>query len=246
MEFKLIIKALPAACFSFLLSCSGHTDNSADAVGKPADTHQAKEEHSRMYVMLEDSVESLQRQLDDITANSGEVRNEFDALLERFRLINDPLLVEPYRVPAGWENYDTTGRQGIMARVLENGTVEIIVTASSDFDTIKFSSNGQSEASKSVPSGNALHNTIGSLTRVAFNNAADLAKFVAEHISDPVILHCGSAKTFTLNDKQKRMIADTYEFTRLYNKLNELERRQSVITNKLQFFQRRLDERNNK
>lgn len=193
---------------------------------------------------LQDSVASIQAQYDRVAAAADSAKGLMQALLQNFEVVQDPLLVEPYRVVKGWSTHDTTGKQGILARALEDGTIEIVVTAAVDFDFIELNApGGASVRSQSVPRGNALHTVNNGLNRVAFNDAASLAKFVYDNSAAPeVSLSCGGAKEFKLNAAQRSMIADTYRFTNLLSEVNELDRQQSVLYNKLLLCTAKLDE----
>lgn len=238
---KKLLLALPLVC---LCACGGAGEGSDPAAGeKGAPTAADRREAWRG--SLADSVDALQVRYDECQEECERARERFATLLERFEIVNDPMLVEPYRVEKGWKNYDTTGKQGILARVLEDGTIEIVATTAGDFSSITLSSGGECVSSGSVPSGNALHATVGSLTRVAFNEAEALAAFTATHRDQPVTLTFSNGKSFALSKAQKDMIADTWTFAQTLAEINELERRESVIYNKLQLCQTKLAELDN-
>ena len=65
---------------------------------------------------------------------------------------------------------------------------------------------------------------------------------MAGHISKPVTLTLSGGKSFTLNGAQKKMMADSWRFASLQKELNELERRESVIYNKMQLVRTKVDE----
>ena len=183
---------------------------------------------------IQDSVADIQAQYDRVAAASDSAKGLLQTLLQRFEIVQDPMLVEPYRVVKGWSTHDTTGKQGILARALEDGTIEIVVTAAVDFDFIELSAPGiGSIRSGNVPRGNALHTVNNGLNRVAFNNAASLAGFVYDHADSEIRLGCGGVKDFVLTKAQKSMIADTYNFTHLLSVVNELDKQQAVLYNKL-------------
>lgn len=233
---KKLLIALP---LGWLCACSG-AGGSADSAADPGTS--VEDRRQAWCASLRDSVESLQGEYDACQEQVESLRGRFASLLDRFEIVDDPMLVEPYRVAKGWRGYDTTGRQGVLSRVLEDGSIEMVVTAAGDFSSMTLSSGGGSVSSQTVPAGSSLHTSMGQLTRVAFNNAAPLAAFVAEHVDDPVTMTLSSGKSFPLSGAQRRMIADTWEFSALLDRIHELEKRESVIYNKLQLCRAKVSE----
>lgn len=221
------------------MGCSSHGTRQSDTAAAQARSADAKQAWEQA---LQDSITSIQARYDQAVVRSDSAKAMLQDLLQRFEIIHDPLLVEPYRVAKGWGTHDTTGKQGILARALEDGTIEIVVTAATGFSSITLRAGGDKIQSQSVPAGNALHTSANGLTRVAFNNAEPLARFVHDHAGAAIILSCGTSKDFTLNEAQKRMITDTYNFVRLQATVHELDREQSVLYNKLLLCNTKLDE----
>lgn len=235
---KKLLIAVPLVC---LCACSGVPGSTDSAAGSGSGSPVEDRRHA-WCASLRDSVESLQGEYDACQEQAEELRGRFASLLDRFEIVDDPMLVEPYRLPKGWRGYDTTGRQGVMSRVLEDGSIEIVATASGDFSSITFASGGESVSSETVPAGSSLHTPVGQLTRVAFNNAGPLASFVAAHVGAPMTMTLSSGKSFPLSEAQRRMIADTWEFSSLLAQIHELEKRESVIYNKLQLCRTKMAE----
>lgn len=233
---KKLLIALPLGWLCACSGAGGSADSAADSGTSVEDRRQA------WCASLRDSVESLQREYDACQEQAEALRGRFASLLDRFEIVDDPMLVEPYRVAKGWRGYDTTGRQGVLSRVLEDGSIEIVVTAAGDFSSMTLSGGGESVGSETVPAGSSLHTALGQLTRVSFNNAAPLAGFVAEHVGNPVTMTLSSGKSFPLSEAQRRMIADTWEFSSLLDQIHELEKRESVIYNKLQLCRDKVSE----
>lgn len=230
---------LICALAASLTSCSSHSSQQSDtaaAQARSANSVQVWEQ------ALRDSITCIQARYDESVVRSDSAKAMLKDLLQRFEIIQDPLLVEPYRVAKGWGKHDTTGKQGILARALEDGSIEIVVTAATEFSSITLSAGADKIQSQSVPAGNALHTSANGLTRVAFNNAEPLARFVHDHIGATITLGCGASKVFTLNEVQKRMIADTYNFVHFQSEVHELDREQSVLYNKLLLCNTKLDE----
>lgn len=212
------------------LSCSSSGRQAADTSKQVT---AGADKRAQWVDALKDSVNKFQEQFDAIEIESKTVRGEFNLLLERFEVVTDPLYVEKYRVVRGWKDYDTTGKQGIISRVLEDGTIEIVATSNGDFNTITLSNGSETAVAGPVPAGDALHTTINGFTRVAFNNAGNVAEFVYRHSSEPLTLSFSNGKKFNLSKAQINMIADTYAFSLSEKRLSELDRQKTVIYNKL-------------
>lgn len=195
---------------------------------------------------LSDSITLFSSEYEEITLEKEKLYANLDQLLTHFELVNDPIYVEPYRVVSGWKEYDTFTRQGILGRVLEDGTIEIIVTAQGDFNSITFSSSSGSVTSEKVASGNALHTQTDGLTRVAFNNASQLAGFVATHINEPITLQTSAGKTFTLSGAQKQMLSYIFQFAQASEEISKLEQNENRLYNKIQLCELKLEELKNK
>lgn len=246
MTFKSIHIFVKCCCLLagavIMQNCSQEPkDNRVDTTANNNVTEQINPHHKAISV-LKDSVASLQRQDSVLSCDIEQVAMRFSSLMSDFKIINDPLLVEPYRVLSGWEKHDTYSKPGIMARVLEDSSIEVIVTAAADFSSIILSCQDESVNSATVPAGNALHKTIGAYTRVAFNNDERLAQFVAEHVNETVRLRCNSGQEFELSQAQKQMMADNYNFASTQRHLTELDRQKTVISNKLHYYEQKLQE----
>lgn len=226
---KKILTVLAVAC---LCACTG-TGGEGGRDGRPA-PETAADRRQAWRAALADSVDSLQRLHEECQKQAEAARMRLEALVERFEVADDPMLVEQYRVARGWRGYDTTGKQGLLARVLEDGSTEIVATCAGDFSHITLGCGGESVRSASVPPGSALHSHRGGLTRVAFNDADELTGFVSGHADGQVSLTFSNGKSFTLSEAQKRMMADTHELSTLLRQVNGLGRQESVIYNKLQ------------
>ncbi len=125
-----------------------------------------------------------------------------------------------------------------------SGTVEVIATHSGGpFSSITLSCDGESISSATVPPDGSLNTTNGGVTRVAFNDALSLARFVADRVSKPVTLSFSGRGSIKLSDRQKKMMSDVAALPTALKEVNELERNMPVIYNKIQVFRNKIEEK---
>lgn len=215
-----------------LIACADKKDHAAEGATK------AYRDHKAWRASLKDSVDSLKVLYDLNIEQTDVLHSEFEQSVSLFDVISDPVLVEKYRVLKGWKGYDSTAGTGVLARLLEDNTIELIVSCAGErFTSITLESESQKVASETVPEGNALNTTIGSVCRVAFNNAAPLAEFVYDHKDENVLLRFSNGKSIVLTSGQKNMIAATWHLLSTQKRLNELEAQQIVLYNKINIFE---------
>lgn len=226
-----ILLIIPAAAILFA-SCGAGGGSANRGPSK------AYKDHKAWRVSLTDSVDSLRNLYDQNIDKIDELHSEFELAAIQFDVVSDPILVEKYRVLKGWKGYDPYAGTGVVARLLEDNTIELVVScASGKFSSVTFESGAESVSSENVPEGNALNTTMGGVCRVAFNNASSLAEFVYTHKEDNVLLRFSNGKSISLSPKQKAMIAATWHLLYTHRMLNELEARQVVVYNKLNLFE---------
>lgn len=236
MQLKLY-KFFPALVVPLLIcSCSGENKKS----NGPS---QASRDHAAWRASLTDSIDSLSALSESLQTQLMQSRTVLDSLAAEFDVVNNPTLVEKYRVAKGWKNYDSTSSTGIVARLLEDNTIELVATlAGGNFNQLSFSANGNSVTTDAVAPDGANNNTIGNVCRVAFcgNKAADVAEFVAHNISSEIkmsYMRSGrSVNTVTLSAAQKKMIAATYNLNDALAATRNIERQLPVIFKKLELF----------
>ena len=222
--------------------CSGNGDTASDSAAGQKTTRAAARRAAGV-ATVDDSIDSLQRRHDLLTAQSDSLRTLLEGLSAQFDVIDDPMLVEKYRVARGWKGHDTTLQGGILARVLEDGTIEMVATCpSGKFSSINFTAGGKSLTSASVPEGSALNTTVDGVTRVSFQNAWALAQFVHDHAAQPITLRYGAVGNIVLSPRQKEMIALTWDLTAAERAARKVNEQIPVTFNKLQFFQQKAAE----
>lgn len=205
---------------------------------------QIEQRYAAWLTSLNDSVDSLQNLYNISEQRLAELRANVDSSQQLYEVVADPVLVEKYRVPRGWRGYDSTRGTGILARLLEDGTVEVIATHSgAPFSAITLSCDGESISSATVPPDGSLNTTNGGVTRVAFNDALSLARFVADRVSKPVTLSFSGRGSIKLSDRQKKMMSDVAALPTALKEVNELERNMPVIYNKIQVFRNKIEEK---
>ena len=205
---------------------------------------QIEQRYAAWLTSLNDSVDSLQNLYNISEQRLAELRVNVDSSQQLYEVVADPVLVEKYRVPRGWRGYDSTRGTGILARLLEDGTVEVIATHSgAPFSSITLSCDGESISSATVPPDGSLNTTNGGVTRVAFNDALSLARFVADRVSKPVTLSFSGRGSIKLSDRQKKMMSDVAALPTALKEVNELERNMPVIYNKIQVFRNKIEEK---
>lgn len=149
--------------------------------------------------------------------------------------------VEHYRVARGWRGYDTMSKTGILARMLEDGTVEIVATNTSiPFVSITLSADGESVKSDDVQRGSDLNYTVGNTTRAAFmgEDAQRLCDFASRHVDGSVTLSFNGAKSqrIVLSQRQKGMLAIFSRVISAKQQLDSLQRGFMVAFNKMQLY----------
>lgn len=225
------------------LLCASCGLPSVEKKNQEAAQSEMEKRYENWKLSLNDSVDSLMNLYNAQVGEIDSLRASLDEANALYQVISDPVLVEKYRVAKGWGSFDTTQSPGILGRILEDETVEIIVSRrGAAFTSITLSAGGETVSSKSVPQGDALNTSVNGLARVAFNDALNLADFVRRHISDNVVLTYSSGGTLTLNQQQKQMLADISRLPSALSRLRELESKSTVIYNKANLYRSKTEE----
>lgn len=225
------------------LLCASCGLPSAGTKNKETAQSEMEKRYETWKLSLNDSVDSLMNIYNAQVGEIDSLRVSLDEINTLYQVISDPVLVEKYRVAKGWGSFDTTQSPGILGRILEDETVEIIVSRRGPaFTSISLSAGGETVNSKTVPQGDALNTTVNGMARVAFNDALNLADFVHRHLSDTVILTYSSGGQLTLTRRQKQMLADISRLPNIVSRLRKLESQNTVIYNKADLYRSKAEE----
>lgn len=227
-------------CAALCAGASGCSGEGSEDGGRKMTA--AAREHAAMRASLKDSAalykeraEALQPQIEALSA-------EFDSLVNNLEVDARPEYVEHYRVAKGWKGYDTMAGTGILARLLENGDVEVVVSSTAaPFSSVTLSSGSESVSTQSVAKGSGLNYTVGKVTRVTFigADAAALCDFAAAHEGSPLTLSCrgASSSSFRLSDRQAAMLSLIGRTVAVKKRLDDLEKSYMVAFNKQSLYE---------
>lgn len=236
MKYQGILSGVCAALLSgAVISCGGE--------GKNADSlTPAARQHAAMRASLRDSVEKYSRLASSLQAEIDTLTPRFNSLLDCFEMDIRPEYVEHYRVARGWKGYDTMSATGILARLTEDGTPELIATNSGmPFTSVSVEADGDKASTSPVAQGTDLNYTVGNVTRVAFigDDALRLCRFAAARgQSDIRLVYSGkTSSAITLSRKQKDMLALMARAIDTKQRLDSLERKHMAAFNKMQLYQ---------
>lgn len=236
MKFQLIMAGIFVASLALAsASCGKGGGGSADSLTPAA------RQRARMRDSLRDSVALYGARASALQAEIDTLATQFDTLLAQFEIDDRKEYVEHYRVARGWRGYDTMSRTGLLARMLEDGSIELIATSTSaPFTSISLSSGGDSANTASVSPGSGLNYTVGGVTRVAFAgaDARSLCDFAARHEGSLLTLtfHGKGTQTLTLSAEQCAMLSLMARATDTKERLDRLEREHMVAFNKWQLY----------
>ncbi len=222
-------------CTVLCAGAAGCGTDSKDAKGDGMTP--AAREHAAMRASLRDSAALYRQRAEELQPQIEALQAEFDSLSGILELDARPEYVEHYRVAKGWKGYDTMAGTGILARLLENGDIEVVASsASGSFTSVTLSSGGESATTQSVAEGSGLNYTVGNVTRVTFigADASALCGFAAAHKGSPLKLTYNGAKTssVTLTSRQADMLAFIGEIVEVKNRLDQLDKSYIVAFNK--------------
>lgn len=213
-------------------SCSGGSGDK--------ESTQAAKQHAAMRASLRDSVTHYAARVESLQARINELQPAMDSLLTLFEMDIRPEYVEHYRVARGWSGYDTMAATGILARLTENGTPELIASyKGGKFNALELS-DGVNKCALSVVTSPDLNYTVGGVTRVAFMGDEVLAfcRFVADNEGESLKVRFvgGNAGSIELTQAQKSMLALMARAIDTQKEIDELNRGIMVAFNKQQLY----------
>lgn len=227
--FLLIITAV------ILIGCGRSNEKSA-----------AKSAHENWLVSLNDTIDSLNNVITDINDHINSNNAVIDTLLLDFEIIDDPVLVEKYFVPAIWKDYDIM-KQGIYARMLEDNSIELKATAKGvNFEAIELTCNNEKITSDTVRHDQALNYRVDGHNIVAFNGTKvpELCRFIHINKNEPIVLSfIGKKKTsITLTDRQKENISKIYSLWFAFHENIRMQTLLPALTERIKFIELKIDE----
>ncbi len=197
----------------------------------------AARRHASMRASLHDSVALYTEKSLMLESKIDSAKKQFDELVSKMEATSPEEYVEIYRVLRGWRGYDTMAGTGIIARLLENGDVEVVASsASGPFSSVSLSAGGESVSTQPVKSGSGLNYTVGNVTRVTFIGADALAlcDFAEAHEGDALTLTYNGSKTsvLKLTPSQAEMLSFFGRITAAKKQLDTYEKSYMVAFNK--------------
>ena len=127
--------------FGLLCSCSGKEKQSEVA-----------QQRAAWIKSFKDSTTAIRSEMEQINTDICKYQNDISVLLSDFEVIDNPKYVEKYSVYKGWKDYDTGAKTGILLRLCENSTLELIATLQGGyFDKISVTVENESLSSEIVP-----------------------------------------------------------------------------------------------
>lgn len=231
VPYGLVVLMSSAVC-----GCGSSGDKNGDSLTPAA------RQHAALRASLRDSAAFYSQSAAEIESELDSVKSEFEILVSGMDATDRGDYVEIYRVAKGWRGYDTMAGTGVLARLLENGDVEVVASsASGPFSSVTLSADGESVVTKPVKEGGGLNYTVGNITRVTFIGADALAlcDFAEEHKGETMTLSYVGAKTsvLKLSSSQADMLAFFGRITAVKKRLDTLERAYMVAFNKQMLYQ---------
>ncbi len=215
-----------------LASCGGG-NNAANA---RADWHKS----------LQDSIQDYQTRISECDNRIKSGREEVGVWLRDFVSVNNPREVEGYIIFHGWENRYPLTSTGLVARISENGALELMAANKKPFDRISVVTPTTTITSDVVPNDQALNYRTAELTTVMFSGAkADsVAMVIADNqLNNIKVIYMGANPVgeWSIPNDYKKMIADTYMLYSKQRQVNSLEREVVLLNQKIALVRAQLD-----
>lgn len=235
MKISHYLRVCPSVLFvaTVLWACGDKKSGDTDSKSQTP----AAREHAAFRESLRDSAAYYADRADLLKAQVDTLNSRFETLNAQLEIDDREEYVEIYRVAKGWKGYDTMAGTGIIARLLENGTVEVVASSSAGpFLYVSLSAGSKSISTSPVPEGGGLNYTTGGISRVTFigPDALALCRFADEHKGETLTLTYKGAKDYSvkLTGKQAEMLSLLGEVTVLKNELDQLNKDYMVAYNK--------------
>lgn len=200
---------------------------------------QAEIEREKWIMSLNDSIITYKKQVNDINVLLDETRQEVNGIIGQFDYVNNTREVEGYHILTGWAKRYPLDRTGLVARVTEDGRLELLATLTgANFNEIAVMAGGQTVGSDVVPHDQALNYRAGNLNRVCFtgNRADSIGALISAYDdSDVDIVYMNGTKTGALRmpADQRDMVARTWRLFDAERRMHQLEKELPRLNGKI-------------
>lgn len=222
-------------CMLALASCGGK-NNSAEI---------AKENYRQS---LNDSIVSLQAEIDSCNNQIAELSNEVNDWLRDFTTVNNPREASSYIIMTSAKDNYPLKSSGIIARLNDMGQFELIAALSSKpFDSIVVKSELETADSEVVPKDQALNYQTPELTTVTFtgDKADAIGKFVADNelnsMTVTYLQNGNPVQTVKVTENEAKIISYTYMLYKSNSEMERLERRVPLLHEKINLIRLHLE-----
>ena len=221
--------------FAFLASCSSKS-NKGEAMQND-------------YVnALQDSIAATQHAIDSCENQLSIETDQVNEWLRDFTVVSNPREVESYYIFQGWQNRYPLQNTGLVARISNGETLELIAALkNSTFDSITVESGESSASTAVVPNDQALNYRRDGLTTVMFSGpeADAAAKLIADNELNKITVvfkENGKVKgSWQMTDDYKKMISATSLLYSARRSQMSLENGLKLYTAKLNILRNHLD-----
>lgn len=230
-----LLKVLPIALLMIVAGAScTNKKNTKDASGDYARS-------------LSDSIAIVQQQIDSCQTAIEDARTQIEEWLPDFETVTNPREAGSYMIYRAVRNSYPLQHTGITARIDDAGILELIAALDTPFDQIGAVTDTESVDSDVVPNDQALNYRTANLTTVMFSGqkANDVAKFIADNQLNAVRVNYYSGGRNLLSRKipegELKAIMATWMLYDAQTKLQQLERRQAMLGEKVKIFRAHKD-----
>lgn len=197
---------------------------------------------------MADSLALYQSRLDSLQGAIPRMMTEVDSMLRNFDRVENPREVEGYYILRSARKNYPLEQTGLIARITNNETLEIIAALRGGFfDHIEVSDGTSTATSAVVPHDQALNYRIGNFTTVAFTGpeADEVARLIAESTNAPTVtfLNPGKTGSLKLSEQQRSTISETYRLYAKRRQINAAEKEVPLLARKCEILKARTAEK---
>lgn len=202
------------------------------------------EKREKWIASLSDSISTLKERIKLTEDSISEGYKEISELLRGFTHVENPRYVEGFTICNGWQNHYPLSSTGMLARMTESESFELVASLSGGtFNRITVSAGNASATSATVEWDQALNYRSGNLNTVAFGGkeADEIGRIVAEASGSPVSVTYSGGKggrTVTLKKDAAEMIAATWRLTDRHRSVKRMERSLPLYARKIDAYRR--------